>query len=95
MLEGQVWSGFFPIFGKTMTVDGTGTTLSGEDAFQCSLDGAVHGKVQWVSSAKFDGLPVHGMTCGAVPALTSQTSTTNSDTTSTMDAQCMRSLQRC
>ena len=36
-------------------IDRTGTVLGGEDACQRSLNDAVYGEVQWVSSAKFDG----------------------------------------
>ena len=35
--------------------DGTGTALGGEDACQQSLNDTVYGKVQRVSSVKFDG----------------------------------------
>ena len=80
--------------GLKMHSDGTGTTLSGEDACQHSLDGAVYGEVWRVSSVKFDSLPVHGITCSTVSALTSWTSTTNSNATSTTNAQHTISLQR-
>ena len=32
------------------TIDGTGTTLSGEGTFWHSLDGTIHSKVQWFTS---------------------------------------------
>ena len=69
--------------------------LSGEDTFQCHLDSTVHGKVGWVVLAKLDGLPVHGTACNAITTLTLRTLTMNSNTTSTMDTQCMISLWWC